>query len=200
MENAKFRRLSSWYSFALPGLGQVYQGRYVVGLVFFLIFAGLAMCSSAVLWLPIVAILSGLETRRAAGRQAGKTPGWAKELETRYADKLRRARLPFFTLVAGLGLASWAMLLGAKVLPFGAQMEVSERADWFAERVKGFRARRGVLPRTLEEVVEEKERARLIDPWGSAFRLQPSDGGFRIDSAGRDKTFQTKDDLVYRFR
>jgi hypothetical protein len=39
------------------------------------------------------------------------------------------------------------------------------------------------------------DEARLKDSWGSEMRYEPGADGFRVLSAGADKTFGTRDDL-----
>jgi hypothetical protein len=56
--------------------------------------------------------------------------------------------------------------------------------------------RTGSLPRTLDEMVEESRMPIGTDSWGTPFRYTPGTTDFELRSAGPDRVFGTRDDLV----
>src|SRR5215213_4327770 len=55
---------------------------------------------------------------------------------------------------------------------------------------------RGELPSSLEPVVERGEAGPNIDLWGRALRYQPNGLRFEVRSAGADREFDTRDDII----
>ena len=209
MENAtagdkKFRRLSEFYSFALPGLGQVYQRRYSAGAVFFFSFIAFITISPDYHLLPLLALVAGLETRRfrAASDTAGALAqlAWSKKFEDKYAPRLNKARIPIFTFVGSLGLAAWMTLFAPNLFPMQTQWKLNNQSEQLAGHVKRFRGQKGKLPVAWEACLPEAQRKLAVDPWGTVFRLTLDVDGFEIRSAGKDKTFGTVDDFSYHFR
>src|SRR4051812_41170279 len=100
MGDKKFRRLSAFFSFALPGLGQVYQRRYLAGAIFFLTFICLATVSAAHLLLPLLAAIAGLETRRflSPTDPLALKAQWPRKFEEKYSERVQKSRTPLFTI------------------------------------------------------------------------------------------------------
>jgi hypothetical protein len=56
--------------------------------------------------------------------------------------------------------------------------------------------RTGSLPRTLDELVEESGMQIRNDSWGIPFRYTPGTTDFELRSAGPDRVFGSRDDLL----
>jgi hypothetical protein len=54
----------------------------------------------------------------------------------------------------------------------------------------------GSLPRTLEELVEDSRMPIGTDSWGTPFRYTPGTTDFELRSAGPDRVFGNRDDLL----
>jgi hypothetical protein len=100
------------------------------------------------------------------------------------------------------------LLFGATALLFACAQ--SDPDPWFKLRalhagVAEFQARNGALPARLEDVCEQDPTVCRLDAaerwirdqWGTPIRYSKLDSTYQLSSAGADRTFDTRDDMVF---
>ena len=58
---------------------------------------------------------------------------------------------------------------------------------------------KGRLPETLSELTPNYLRYVPVDPWGQEYKYEKDENSYKIISAGKDKYFNTSDDIVKEF-
>ena len=179
--------LPATLSFLLPGLGQLYQKRTRVSFAFFSGFTVMALRLNLASFVPIFALLSGLEALR-----------WQSSLFYRPTVEAvpARGREALFGLVGGVGFMSWFWLVVPSWLPVTSARDCIIRAEVLADQVKVCARKLGHYPRALVEC----QLIPPIDPWGNVFQYRVTTMGFEILSLGPDGKIDTADDRRYRFR
>ncbi len=67
------------------------------------------------------------------------------------------------------------------------------------QAVSMFYNEKGRLPESLKELTPTYLRYIPIDPWGQEYRYEKGDNSYKIISAGKDKYFNTSDDIIKEF-
>lgn len=177
--------LPAAFSFCLPGLGQLYQGRQAPAVLLFAAFIGLCFLSFGRYLLPAMAILAAFEAFL-------KTPDGSR------AVARSRRRVTLYGSVGVIGLLAWMGVASPVFLPVGALLEVQQSADTLSKGIQRCQASLGRRPAKIADcpsLVAE----RLNDPWGTAFEYLPTDRGFQLISRGRDRQLGTSDDFRFTF-
>ncbi len=217
----KLRRTAFLLSLGLPGLGQVFQKHYRRGAALFVGFSLLTLISEARWFLPLAAFLAAMEAYRGqrvsemvpsstslADPDLGDMPG-SQHLSDSWRKRLLRSpgpgtyRTALFGFVAVFGFCGWLGIFAPVMYPFREQAQINDQIDDLADRIRSYEVDRGELPKTLQEVLETDKTARQddsLDPWGTAYQYSPTEDGFELRSAGRDRQMNTPDDYVYRFK
>lgn len=170
-------------SLLLPGLGQLYQSRYVPSLVFFSLFL-LAQFVQPLRLAPLIPILACAE---AIFRRSSFSPGTAPS-----------SKNIFYAGVGLVGVVSWSFSYFPLIHPVGYQMEWNDRLPKIVGAVRECQKREGRLGIDFSRCVLPPLSS---DPWGNplVFGLH-TEGGFEIRSAGPDQTIHTGDDFIYHAR
>ncbi len=67
------------------------------------------------------------------------------------------------------------------------------------QAISMFYNEKGRLPETLKELTPQYLRYVPVDPWGQEYKYEKEENSYKIISAGEDKYFNTKDDIVKEF-
>jgi hypothetical protein len=202
----KYDPMAGWLSFLLPGLGQVYQGAYTRGVTLFCAFILVACFRDGRIFLPLAALLAGFEAYRPKAKKEHWSI-WERALSSYWSRYLRdrsqpqRVRKPIYAIAAILGFLGWFALFAPAIYPFEAQARMNDAADALADKVRDYRASKGILPTSLNELLKPGESDEGIkDPWGETIMIRASEDGFDLLSKGRDRQANTRDDYRYHFR
>ncbi len=174
---------AGFLSFLLPGLGQLFQQRFLIALLFFLLYIGV-LTSSLRLWIFVPMAVSAWEAQRLA--LAGKAQ-W-------------NSRVLVYFFVGTVAFFSSFSLLAERALPYAEQGKISAIAEHLAEEIDQCAVQQKRMPHSLANALETCPQVKWQkDPWGNPFVYEMSAGGFEIRSLGRDGRVATEDDFVYRF-
>jgi hypothetical protein len=179
--------LPATYSFLLPGLGQVYQGSYVKGVLFFSAFSTLNFAPQSRLISPLAVLLAVLEAYWSEKRRPEPATPPISEF---------RGRNLIYSLVGVVGAILWIFSVSPAWLSLGDVMEMQHRAARLERAIHIFRSERGRFPQTLNQIGDSRDR---FDPWGSAFEYEVVPDGFVLRSPGPDRKSRTADDAVFRY-
>ena len=169
-------------SFLLPGLGQLYNHKYLPAFFFFAVFSGLNFFPSTRVFLPIVVILAS---------------GHAYRASSFTADSKRNI---IYTTLGAVSFLSWMVLYFPVTNRVGIQMLLNERAQNLSNRVRDCQRAKNRYAVTLEECFKDSP-LELKDPWETDFHLSIlTPEGFELHSAGSDKAFNTPDDYTYHYK
>lgn len=113
-------------------------------------------------------------------------------------------------LVLGVGIVYllWMMKGGKEQLPRDVEAYGEMRLELTKANMANlktaifmFTAEEGRTPKNLKELKEfSRQLGADLDSWGTAIRYKRlSDENFRLISAGRDKIFNTSDDIVVEY-
>lgn len=189
-------------SFMLPGLGQVYQGARVSGVLFFLAFCVLLSFSRVRVLVPVLAIVSAVKAFRFA---AGRVSLPVEEIPPEPASHGWRSiklRTFAFAAVGIIAFLFWFLPLAPVWDALEAQNTANRDVDMMAQVIRSCRAdATASYPASLTGCQRASESInRVRDPWGSLYRYQGAGDKFVIRSSGRDQKPDTADDLIYHFR
>jgi len=170
------RILPALLSFLAPGLGQLYQGKLILSVVFF---ASFMVC----LWLKPgpyalgLAVLVGVQTF------------WNKKSEIQKP----------YGVYAGFGILIFLIWVWTW-LPFWspsyAKMIWLQDKENFKHRIETCKVKLGKYPENLDHCPGMKIQKDL---WGTLYQYQKTSNGYEYRSAGIDKQWNTQDDMVFTF-
>ena len=119
-----------------------------------------------------------------------------------------RGFLVIIVLAAGIVYVLWLMQGGKEKMPKQIRSFIAARDELTKANMMTlktaifiFTSEEGRTPENLEELKEFGSlRGAHLDAWGTAIKYEKlSDEHFRLTSAGKDETFNTKDDFVLEF-
>ncbi len=179
----KFPIQAGMLSFMLPGLGQVYQRRFVWAFPFFIAHVTALSFANYRVWIFVPMVISAWDAQRQPNQKA-------VEWNTRTFTYLVAGGIAFFSAFS---------LMIDRVLPFPAIGKMTAVADLLSDQIISCALVRGTMPSALAQCPEVEAKWRK-DPWGTPFRYVIVATGFEIRSAGRDGLDQTDDDFIFHFR
>jgi len=171
------------FSFMLPGLGQVYQRRFLPGVLCFAGFTALSFLTPARSLLPVLAIGSALESFLSEKKKPATSPDV-------------KPRLSLYAAVGMIGFLGWFSWVSPVFLPVGNLLDTQAQAEELARGIRGCRKSLGRLPAQLSDC----PGLSIRDNWGQNFYYGTDDRGFQIRSSGRDKQLGSEDDFVFHYR
>lgn len=168
---------SGLLSLGLPGLGQLFQQRYVASVFYFSFFAAALIGVHSAVWTARVGVFFASFAVWFVALAAARDAFRANRRATREAaPKVRNAA---YLLTAAVGFLLWSIETTFGFLPYGTPLKVASDVQRIA---------RG-------------ETAPSLDPWGVDYRKQDlGDGTFEVRSCGPDRSCGTEDDYKFRFR
>jgi hypothetical protein len=187
----KERRIRGGLSVLLPGLGHVYSGFGLRGILWFAVFAAGLSFEISRRWVPVISILAGLDAFRLPGRESVGDATWRKFV--------------FFS-VGLVMFFGWFTLVAFDLLPYGTQTRMQSRIEPLVTEIKQFKKNHGSYPESLVEMITDRpmEQGRSenlqSDPWGRAFEYRRDGEGFVLRSYGKDGVPNTADDFLYHFK
>jgi hypothetical protein len=183
-------------SFCLPGLGQLYQRRFLTAAAGFLPFWICLALAPGHPWPLFLAVGFGAEAFRWGARQHP-----TNESAVSNEPAVRRRRTAF-AVTAIVGFCFWAMLVSPAALPLKRQAIANAAAERLAAFYQGCARRLGQRPTSRAQCLEQggQSVSELRDPWGGEFQYLATERGFELRSAGADRKAETADDFVYRYR
>ncbi len=176
-------------SFCLPGLGQLYQRRFLAAALGFFPFWFCLARYPGHPWTLLLSVAFATEAFRRAGH--------AKQQEVK-PEALTRRKLAY-TITAVIGFCFWGMLVSPAALPLQRQSVANAAADQLSVFIRDCARRRGERPALLEECAVFGI-PKIFDPWGGNFHYVPTDRGFELRSFGADGKAGNSDDFLYRYR
>jgi hypothetical protein len=194
--------LAPTYSFCVPGLGQVFQTRYVAGLAWFTAFV-LFNFFWAARFSPrmgFFSLLISLGSAREALHVESRRKSMARQ-EPWTAESLAelKGRPLAFTVVGVFGFLLWFFSVSSSWLPLGSALTLQAQAQEIGRLARRYREKNGTFPSKLEDLGKDFARSYGRDPWGSEFSLQREADGLEVRSPGPDRARGTSDDAVFHF-
>jgi hypothetical protein len=173
------RRFPVYLSVALPGLGQIYLKKHAEGAMFFIGFIALFFIPYGFWFFPALAL--------AAGYRARKILAGVETTTSRVGRVL-------FGACAGCAAIFWLTTSFSKFVSSNSVWDNALRADAIAQALK-----RCFASSPSEQCGVEIGEQNGRDSWGNRFQLKAGEGEFTLYSAGKDLTFNTSDDISYRY-
>lgn len=196
--NLKRAYYAASFSLLLPGLGQLYLGRWARAACLFAAFALLLLMPFGRWLIFLLAPYAAWEAHRAAIRLEPLPETAAKGILSRERAFLSlgrdKYRLPAFIGVGVLGFSAWFIGLFPFMSPVAFQAELNEEAFRLGSCLKA----RGTL--NVADCVPPGDADLARDPWGGRYTAEEAEGRVLLRSAGPDGEVGTRDDFVYRFR
>lgn len=176
-------------SFSLPGLGQLYQRRFVVAGCGLIPFWTVLALQPGTVWPLLFAFGFGAEAFLFGEKHGEGIP----------TDPGARRRRQAYGATGVIAFCFWIMMAAPAAGLLRRQAEATGRAEGLAAFVRDCARKKGSRPTSFDDCVSEG-RPRRSDPWGRDFEMIPTERGFDLRSPGSDGRAGTSDDLVYRYR
>ena len=182
----------------LPGLGQVYQRRFVMASVVFTIFTAMQFYLPLRAFLPLVALVASFEAFLRGPQVKMVSQSVSAEKNSRKSSQFRNY---VFSTIAVIGFLGWMSFASMAFLPVGASVTTKEAADHLAKEVKQCAKLLGRYPAGLSECPSEGfDPVMALDSWGRPYHYQSNAQGFEIRSLGPDGVLSTRDDYRFTYR
>ena len=108
-----------------------------------------------------------------------------------------------FLLTAIMGICIFLLLIGGFVITRGYMKEKSTEAEikLIAASISNYKGNIGSYPEDLGNVISNSPLKKdwYTDSWGNPYKYSKTATGYELISAGRDGSFDTMDDLKYKF-
>ncbi len=195
--------LAAILSGLIPGLGQIYCGRWGKGALFFfgiVVLGGIFPLLAIGIWVWGIVDAYGIAKNTQGGGVAGEGP----------VIDISRASFPQIDIrqVATyvgipLGIAVLLAIMGFFALSRYGFLGVDhsgKKLEPLIARIEAYKDKTGVYPDTLLAMIDPTdpmEKRQILDSWSRFYRYRPTGSSFELSSSGKDGQPDTDDDIRY---